>query len=186
MTDEHCLNFASLTKGDVGISAAYGSFLAEAASYCLHLKKHANPVRLGLSGDYRSSGTLQWQSVAQSHLKTYGDVQEATEYGAYGIAIVVALYLTGMTGVERSAKGTGIDFWLRADDAGQNFFQHAARLEVSGILEGDESRIVARLNKKLTQTTPSDTTLLPAFVAIVEFGSPQTRLVKKNSGRSAP
>ena len=154
MTDEHCLNFASLTKGDVGISAAYGSFLAEAASYCLHLKKHANPVRLGLSGDYRSSGTLQWQSVAQSHLKTYGDVQEATEYGAYGIAIVVALYLTGMTGVERSAKGTGIDFWLRADDAGQNFFQHAARLEVSGILEGDESRIVARLTRSSRRRHP--------------------------------
>ena len=44
----------------------------------------------------------------------------------------------------------------------------------------------ARLNKKLAQTAASDAAFIPAYVAIVEFGSPQTRFVKKRTGRSAP
>jgi len=176
----HTLNFDLLKRGRLGISAAYGSFLAEAAAYCLHLKNHPNPVMLSLTGDHRSSGAFRWGTVNQGHRNTYGDLQEATEYGACGIAVVVALHLTGMAYVERSAKGTGIDFWLRKDSGDPGLFQHAARLEVSCIFEGDESKIVSRLKKKLTQTARSDKTLLLAYIAIVEFGLPETRFVKKD------
>jgi hypothetical protein len=89
--------------------------------------------------------------------------------------------LTGIPLVERSAKGTGVDYWLSAGVEEHGLFQHAARLEVSGILDGEESAISARLRKKLVQTEPSDNTGLPAYVAIVEFGSPETRLVKKGN-----
>jgi hypothetical protein len=174
------LSFELLKKGELGLTPAYGSFLAEAAAYCLHLKKHSTSVTLSLSGDLRSSRILQWSHVNEGHGRTYADLKEATEYGACGIALVVAIHLTGIGYVERSVKGTGIDYWL-AEDSGKNgIFQRAARLEVSGIFDGDESKISTRLNKKLVQTKPSDKTLLPAYVAIVEFGSPETRFVKKN------
>jgi hypothetical protein len=173
-------SFESLKNGALGISAAYGSFLAEAASYCLHLRKHSNPVRLLLTGNYSSSGVFQWDNTAGGLSRTYADLQEGTEYGACAIAIVVAVHLIGIAHVERSAKGTGIDYWLGQGNEETGIFQRAARLEVSGIFEGSESKISARLKKKLSQTARSDRTLLPAYIAIVEFGSPETRLVKND------
>jgi len=176
----HTFSFDSLKNGGLGISSAYGSFLAEAASYCLRLRKHPNPVRLLLTGNYPSSGTFHWDSAAGRFTRTYADLQEGTEYGACAIAIVVAVQLTGIAHVERSAKGTGIDYWLGQGNEEIGIFQRAARLEVSGIFEGSQSKISARLKKKLSQTTRSDRTLLPAYIAIVEFGSPETRLVRNN------
>ena len=177
-TEDH-LSFEFLVRGSVGLTPAYGAFLAEAASHCLHLKDHSNPVKLFITGDQRSSRMFKWGPTAQGNRSTYGDLQEATEYGAYGIAIVVAMHATGLRHVERSAKGTGIDLWLNNGADERNLFQHAARLEVSGIFDGDESKVASRLKTKLTQTKRSDTTLLCAYVVIVEFGLPQARLVKK-------
>lgn len=75
--------------------------------------------------------------------------------------------------MERSAKGTGIDYWL-GDDAEGPPFQNKARLEVSGILraEGNVETVVSgRVRAKQRQTQRSSGTL-PACVVVVEFGSP--------------
>jgi hypothetical protein len=179
----HKFDFVPLKNGSLNISKAYGAFLAEAAAHCLNLKKHPNPVQVALTGDLQTVGMLDWDGVIELKDATYTDLQEATEYGAYGIALVVALRITGMTSVERSAKGTGIDYWLGSDSASQGIFQRAARLEVSGILDGDDAKITARLNIKLHQASRSDGSLLPAYVAIVEFRTPETRFVMKLKGQ---
>jgi hypothetical protein len=176
----HTFAFEALRNGKLGISPAYGSFLAEAASYCLELKGHPNPVLLRVTGDLPRTGNLRWCASAANLETTYADLQETTEYGAYGVAFVVAVEVTGFSYIERSAKGTGIDCWLSEGHHQHGPFQRAARMEVSGILDGDESAITGRLHKKLAQTEKSDETWLPAYVAIVEFGSPVVSLVKKN------
>lgn len=71
---------------------------------------------------------------------------------------------------QRSRKGTGFDYWL-GDEADMPF-QNKARLEVSGIRNGDQKIIKARVREKLTQTEVSDKTRLPAYVVVVEFGRP--------------
>lgn len=184
MENGSSLSFDALKSGCLGISAVYGSFLAEAASHCLQLNDHANPVVLDLTGDVSSSKRLKWSDAIQDDGSTWADSQEATEYGGYGVAIVVALPLTGTERVERSAKGTGIDYWIGEVTQGRGIFQHAARLEVSGILKGDDSKIRTRLNEKLTQSERSEHTGFPAYVVIVEFSRPEARFVKKTAGRS--
>jgi hypothetical protein len=179
MNNNYTFSFESLRKGELGLSPTYGSFLAEAASYCLKLKKHLSPVFLHVSGIEQRRADLQWNDAGESFDTTYADLQEATEYGAYGLALAVAVTLTDIPYIERSAKGTGIDYWLSHGVDERGIFQRAARLEVSGILEGDDGTISARLNKKLAQTKRSDNTSLPAYVAIVEFGFPKMRLVKR-------
>jgi hypothetical protein len=175
----HHFDFVALKNGTPNISKVYGAFLAEAAAHCFKLKKHPSPVPLLLTGDLPNSGILDWGEVKELHDGTYTDLQEATEYGACGVALVVALQLTGLPCVERSAKGTGIDYWLGDDRSGPGIFQRSARLEVSGILDGDEAKIAARLNSKIVQTNLSDESRLPAYIAIVEFSTPETRFVKK-------
>jgi hypothetical protein len=179
--DSFIFSLDALIKGRLGLTAGGGAYFAEAASYCLHVHSHPNPVNLSLSGDISGSGTLEWAEVSDAHRRTHADLQDAVEFGACAIAIVLAVQLTGLSGVERSVKGTGIDFWLVKDSDDRGIFQRSARLEASGILKGTDSVIAARANQKLAQMTPSDKTGLPAYVAVVEFGSPEARFVRKSS-----
>jgi hypothetical protein len=172
------LSFDGLKGGQLGVSAVYGSFLAEAASHCLRRNGHVNPVILRVTGDASTSGSLKWGEANEEGEGTWADLQEAAEYGAYGVAIIVALPLTEALRVERSAKGSGVDYWLGDGKDLRGVFQRAARLEVSGILKGDEAKIAARLKEKMAQTSRSDNTSLPAYVMIVDFGRPEARFVR--------
>ncbi|ETW93058.1 MAG: hypothetical protein ETSY2_52085 [Candidatus Entotheonella gemina] len=110
-------------------------------------------------------------------LDAWADEQEATEYGACGIAILIILALTDYTVIRRSRKGTGIDYWLGYQDTDYPF-QDAARLEVSGIRRGNDRVVAARVSQKIRQTKPSDEAL-PAYIVVVEFSRPYARMVKK-------
>ncbi|BDA74130.1 hypothetical protein CAL7716_082960 [Calothrix sp. PCC 7716] len=89
-----------------------------------------------------------------------------------GIAFLVVRELTNLTVIERSAKGTGFDYWLGALEPDEELpFQNRVRLEVSGIRSGDSSRVKARVKQKKEQTKPSDGQY-PAYVIVVEFSTP--------------
>jgi hypothetical protein len=175
----HTFSFDALRNGELGLTASGGKYFSDAASYCLHVHRHPNPVRLLLSGDLSGAGTLAWGGVGEGHRRTHADLQEAAEFGACAIGIIIAVQLTGLSGVERSVKGTGIDFWLVKSSDERGIFQRSARLEASGILKGGESTIRARVKQKLAQTNPTDKAGLPAYVAVVEFGTPEARFLTK-------
>ena len=137
---------------------------------------------LCVTGDVCAAGSLRWCDVNEQDEGTWADLQEATEYGAYGVAIILALRLTQTPRVERSAKGTGVDYWVGDGKDRRGIFQRTARLEVSGILRGDEGKIAARLREKLSQTKRSNSTGLPVYVVIVDFGRPEARFVKSTEG----
>ena len=68
-------------------------------------------------------------------------------------------------------------FVLRIID---HLFNHAARLEISGILkESRTNTIEKRLKDKMKQTEQSDETCLPAYISIIEFGKPKALFIKK-------
>jgi hypothetical protein len=111
--------------------------------------------------------------------RTWNDLEEAVEHGAYGLAALIIAEHTHLEVVERSRKGTGFDYWLgQKGEGGGALFQHAARMEVSGIQHGDDKTIEARVRKKLEQTTRTDGTL-PAFIVVIEFSTPRVQVVTK-------
>jgi hypothetical protein len=60
------------------------------------------------------------------------------------------------------------------------FEQRKARLEISGIWKESESNTVdARVRLKRKQLEQSDSTLMPALVIVVEFGTPKVKFVEK-------
>ena len=71
--------------------------------------------------------------------RTHNDLQDATEAGACGLAILLVQLFVGYTVVERSVKGTGFDYWLGSEN--DALFQNKARLEASGILRGDQNGV---------------------------------------------
>lgn len=153
-----------------GLTSACGTMLAEAGAVCLEDRKHHTSVQLRLTGMSTDALQLDWLTVDEQQRRCYNDLQEATEWGACGVAILVVQALTGKVVVERSRKGPGFDYWLGEEDDNL-LFSGKARLEVSGILAGTASELNARIKQKRSQVKPSDH-LAPGYVAVIEFGNP--------------
>jgi hypothetical protein len=149
--------------------------MAEAATICLEEQGHGREVVLQVTGEFVATYRLRRPDVTEQMRGTY-DAEEATEFGACGIAILVIREQTGWT-VQRAFKGDGFDYWLGTVDEDRPF-QNMARLEVSGIRQGNESRITTRLKEKREQLRGRDNLLL-AYVAIVEFSRPEARVEKQ-------
>lgn len=180
MNSNHCksLSVYPYELEAPGLSAGRRSFMGECAAMCLNLR-HRSGVKLIVNGEHSTEFALNWNDLSNQHLQSLRDLQEATEHGACGLAILVVTEITGKTVVERAAKGLGFDFWL-GDKEGELPFQGCSRLEISGILHGDDSDIWARLREKRKQVAISDG-LAPAYVAVIEFSGPIARIECRQS-----
>ena len=157
-----------------GVSPSIGKALAEAGAICLDSRHHHQGVLLAVHGIRSYSYTLSWTpATAQGHRAWQHN--QATEWGAAGVAVLLARSETPFTVVEAAIQGTGIDYWLGEES--DITFQRKARLEISGIRpEGgamvSDGTIAGRVREKLQQTVQSDNTNTPAYVIVVEFGRP--------------
>ncbi|MEL6492626.1 MAG: hypothetical protein AAFQ95_21975 [Cyanobacteria bacterium J06621_3] len=163
-----------------GWSLTFGASCAEAAAVCLEERGHGEQVAIQVNGIQTLPINIVRDKVNDTMQRFNADKEVATEYGAYGISALVMPSLTGLTVIERSVKGRGFgfDFWLGDVSAEQGMFQRKARLEVSGIRQGSESDVRSRVRVKLKQISPSDE-VAPGYVAVIEFGKPQARIVEK-------
>jgi hypothetical protein len=171
------LDLDTLQNGLPGISPTWGRFLAEASAVCLHHHNHVNGVHLRVTGSFQASLEMHWTIIIDDQvLRSWADELELTEYGACGVAILAILKLAGFKVIRRARRGSRVDYWLaKANDDPP--FQEAARLEVSGILAGDQAELSKRTREKITQTQRSSNAL-PAYVVVVEFSAPQSHMVQ--------
>jgi len=175
------LDLNELREGLYGISCDYGASLAEASGVCLESQNHTRgDTQLHVRGRVEKDHQLSWPQITSKSLTTWNDPEPATEQGAIGIAVLLARKEIGYEIIERARKGTGFDYWIGKTQP-DSLFQDRARLEISGIRQGSESAINARIRQKLRQTDKSDNMSLPAFIIVVEFGKPIARIEEKNN-----
>jgi len=167
-----------LDHGNSGLLDSLAGYMGACAAVCLDKQNHESGVPMAVEGDCNTIFRLMWEPLTEKHHRTCADIQEAIEYGAYGLAILVVRETKGKTVLERSAKGPGFDFWIGDEEDADLPFQGLTRLEVSGILSGDEKSMKSRMRVKKKQVSPSDD-LGPAFIAIIDFRPPVTRLEGK-------
>jgi hypothetical protein len=178
------LDLAQESAERPGWSTVFGAFAAQAASVCLEATGKELKAHLSLDGDYQEVFLVSRQEVDDIARKFHADMQRSAEFAAYGVSALIVPKLTKLTVIEVSKKTTGFDFWLGSVDDTGPLFQRKARLEVSGILQGDTSKIKTRVKTKLEQISPTDNLPYPGFVSVVEFGSFKMVLIQKN-GRSS-
>jgi hypothetical protein len=175
------INISELNNGLPTITPSYGQEMAEAASFCLQKNSHKSEECILSCIKTLKNNTenfqLVWDELDLRVESTYGDLDEATEHGAMGLAILLSIKLTKCTTVERSMKGTGFDYWLGDKDG--NMFQKKSRLEISGIFQGDDSQFKTRISKKFKQTNISDDCGFDCFVSVIEFGKPKASFLSK-------
>src|SRR5690606_24038540 len=139
---------------------------AHAASVCLDSQGHPLKTAMLDDGHYKGNHSVLRFDVSDEMKRAWNDDEVATENGAYAVAFLVASHHLNVKIIEKSKKGSGIDYWLGEHDG--VLFQNKVRLEVSGIRRGDDLALDTRFNKKFEQSKKSDKTLLPALVVIVE------------------
>jgi hypothetical protein len=166
------LMLADLATASPNLSPAVGAHHAEAAAVCFDRCGHDSPVDVRVSGTPLFRGvSVEFGVVTDAMRRTHADLEEATEAGACGVAILLIKAASRRLVVERSRKGTGFDYWLGPPDG--PLLQKKARMEVSGILRGNDALVAARVRLKHEQTRRSDGLRIPAYVVVVEFGGPR-------------
>lgn len=163
------------------LTEAFGRMMAEAASVCFDTCGHASVIRMHVQAQVGGTWSQDYEvrrwSVDDRMRRAFNDLEEAAAYGAYGLAILLIKQTAGFAVVERSAKGTGIDYWL-GDQVDQDApIQRKARLEVSGMLRGTDSALRRRVDQKITQAT-SGSGQLATYVVVVRYQRPDSVLVK--------
>jgi hypothetical protein len=87
-----------------GLTASHGASLGEAAGVCLESQQHNPGVMLRLEQPTLTEVEVHWRPLPSSaHRCHTGD--RATEDGACGVAILLALELTGQVVLFRSERG---------------------------------------------------------------------------------
>ena len=159
-----------------GLSPQVGHYLAQAGGICLESQRHVPGVGLSVTGVTADCYLLTWAPIDDQARRSWSDDQEATEYGASGIAILLVDSQLGYAITSRSRKGTGFDYWLGRDPFSVPF-KDEARLEVSGIRSGTSTEITKRVNAKRKQMGQRPSSL-PGFVVVVEFSRPKAVLAR--------
>ena len=167
-----------------GVTIKQTAHHAEACLVCLDNQNHSSGTLIDISGDLNFPIILSWSDAVDEKLvRSWGDLQEATEYGATALAILIVKEYSDYTIIERSAKGPGFDYFLLEEDIydeNELFPQASSRLEVSGILKATkDNEIRARVREKLKQTKKSENTKMSALVIVTEFSRPEIRMVER-------
>jgi len=173
------LHLRVLGTGMPALTPVRGLMMAEAAAVCFEDRSHASGVKVAVIGDEQRTFAIGWDAVTQVQRNSYADLDEAAEHGAYGVAILLVREMTGKKALMRSHKGPGFDYWIGDTDDDELIFSNKARLEVSGIKQGDDKTIGARFRTKVRQVKPSDNSGYPAYIAVIEFGQPKARIELK-------
>lgn len=168
------LDLEQLRTGIMGLTPEFGSFCLQACTVCLEHSNHTSGVTMAMDGVTSEQATLNWASSVDSRVqRNWSDTDEAAEYAATGVAILLSQELTTFTCIERSKKGTGFDYWI-GDENSTGLFQRKARLEISGIFKASiANTLQSRLRQKEKQTSKSSYLGMNAVICVTEFSNPQ-------------
>ena len=138
----------------------------EAASLCL-ARHHEPPIDFLIQ--YGGRSTLReviWIPPDDRIRRTWGNVDETTEYAAYGLSIAAIEEELGLVVVGRADIRTGADWYLANTVNGD--LEAAYRLEGSGVDHGNRRYLHSRLVEKCEQVRNGSSNL-PAIVSVVGF-----------------
>jgi hypothetical protein len=137
----------------------------EAASVCLD-RHHISPIELTLADNGNEScAEISWTKPDSLTLGAF-----ATEIGAYCCVIAGVELLRGRYAVRRAETGTGADYYIGSDGAGEADLEDCLRLEVSGTSAGDCREVRKRLLEKVSQAQDGDSSL-PALAGVIGFSA---------------
>ncbi|MFK7981428.1 MAG: hypothetical protein AB8G86_15695 [Saprospiraceae bacterium] len=177
------INVDKLKKGITGVTLASSVFYHEALLVALIQSGHQSGVILKLEGTFEEQIQLNWKSkISLSILRAWQNKVDVVNFAAVGLSLLLVCELTNFKSFETGNIGTGIDYWMSSKKyiPGLEHFKREARLEISGILEETKSNTInMRMNLKKKQVKKSDNSNTSAWISIVEFSAPKSKIEKQ-------
>lgn len=174
------LNLESLNQNIPTITEGLAVFYKENCMICLENQGHSTGVLIGIQyGNEIARFEIIWDgTVTQRMRNAYGDLRRATDNAACAFALMIVRELTDFTGVQQSAIGSTIDYYLVPNNREDTLiFNRAARLEVSGILcETATNTVENRMREKQRRLQPEDG--FEDYIVVVAFSAPRAKMVK--------
>lgn len=164
------LRFLDLSTRHVGVSNGVSDSYAEAARVCLD-RHHESPTEFQIKdNNVEDRATANWTSADERTRNAWANKDDATESGAYGLALAAIEEMRGLVAVRRAETRTGADYYLGEPGSMSEDLEASLRLEVSGTDEGNEVVITNRLRHKVGQARQGNSNL-PAIALVVGFAA---------------
>lgn len=161
---------AKLHERHQGVTKAVAESMAEAAAVAL--SRHHEPPAL-FKVAHQSTTTdrrVRWRQPSERTQRAHGNTDDATEAGAYSIALAAVEVELGLYALSRTDVRTGADYYVGRPDTEQLDLEEAYRLEVSGVDAGDDALVAQRLRRKIQQTKDAKADV-PALACVVGFAA---------------
>jgi len=195
------IDIEQLRNGVGCLDVDHCSATCRAAQVALSEAGHPVSVKCEVEDQEKSLCTiiLQWTKQESPPRKnSWRQRQRLGEWAAEGIAFMLVERFTPYTVVDqaevdtRPGGGPGIDYYLGSKEDldcenEDDFPEHLARLEVSGILAHSSSSLNSRVKNKIEQSKKSDSDGTPAYIIVVEFRTPVvnfTQRMPENDGKA--
>jgi hypothetical protein len=164
------LRIDELSHRHYGVTPEVSQFYHQAARVCLD-RHHAPPREVSIVDNNAAlTAEIGWVPTDDRARGAWGNRDDATEAGAYCVALANVELTRGLVAVRRAQGRTGADYYLGRAGTAVDDLENALRLEVSGTDEGNLSTIRQRLRQKLEQARRGDSNL-PAIATVVGFTS---------------
>jgi hypothetical protein len=160
------LEIADLNEIHPGVSRGIALSYDEAVRVCLD-RHHLSPKDFEIDGRDCCLAEVSWISANEEVKRAWANDDDATEQGAYGVALAAMKASRNLVAIRRAETRTGADYYVAPPDMTEDL-EAAYRLEVSGTDKGNVSQIRNRFHQKVEQTRKGDSNL-PAIVVIVGF-----------------
>jgi hypothetical protein len=162
------LRFSDLSKRHTGVSEGIASSYSEAERVCLD-RHHVSPVEFRLrDGDGEGVGSAEWAVTDKRVKNAWANKDDATEAGAYGVALAAVEVTRGLVALRRAETRSGADYYLGPTNGNLEDLETSFRFEVSGTDEGSASVIDGRPRRKLDQARKGISNV-PAIASVVGF-----------------
>jgi hypothetical protein len=162
------IELSDLDKRHPGVSHGLALAYCEAAEVCLG-RHHQPPKPFSLTHNgVASSADTNWSSPSQQLQAQWANTIDATEAGAYCVALAAIELTSGLYAIFRAETQSGADYYLGPFGAEPDDLENLIRLEVSGIDTATPALVLARLNKKIEQLK-NGASNTPGIASVVGF-----------------
>lgn len=163
-----------------GLTPSLAEHQCEAAAVCLARYHELPPTALDVQAPTRDRKyELIWRFPTPVESAANANEDDATEAGAYAVALASVDSHLGLVTIGRTYRRSGADWHLRPYPVVEQTFDidrdDVVRLEVSGVSDDNDSKIRERVRVKRAQAAARPG---PALVAVVGFRSPRVVIRK--------
>lgn len=171
------IDLADFSALGTGFHASAASHHGACATVCLRHHWPKGAVALTCQSKTREiKFHVRPLRVTQAMRRTYADLDEATQFGACGMALLLAARELGARFVSRQVKGTAFDYFVAPPGVPavdpMDPFANCWALETTGILTGTASQVQQRIKEKRDRLVKAGMAY-PSMIAVVEFSEPR-------------